>query len=184
MSFIPLADNPYVAFSQSSNELYLDLFNPFGYMQNLAVQIVSPLFPTYEDSLEDEPEYDLEDFLVWGKAFEEYLNDGEDSFLYPLFYALTILAKLRVRWDMVGEEAIWKQMISLYIAHYLELHIDLLKDEANRISLNAYEKDKDHKYEMEVGGQVYDDFKSTKYGRIFYMIAKPYLQFQHWGVHY
>ena len=68
--------------------------------------------------------------MVWGKAFEEYLNEGEDSFLYPLFYALTILAKLRVRWTLVGEEHIWKQMISLYIAHYLELNIDLLKDEA------------------------------------------------------
>jgi hypothetical protein len=150
-------------------------------MNTLAVEIVSPLFPTYEDDLEDEPDYDLDDFLVWGKAFAEYLNEGTDSSLYPLFYALTILAKLRVRWTLVGQEDIWKQMISLYIAHYLELNIDLLKDEANRVSMNAYEKDKDHKFEMEVGGQVFEDFKTTKYGKIFWFLWKPYGQMNIWG---
>lgn len=182
MSFIPMQSNPYVQFGNSANEMFLELLNPFSYSSTLAIQIVSPLFPTYDDTLGDEPEYGLDDFLVWGKAFEEYLSEGEDSFLYPLFYALTILAKLRVRWTIIGEENIWKQMVSLYIAHYLELNIDLLKDEANRISLNAYEKDKDHKFEMEVGGKVFEDFKTTKYGRIFWFLWSPYGRMQIWGV--
>lgn len=182
MSFIPFENNPYVQYGQSANEMFLELFNPFSYMSTLAVQIVSPLLPSYDEELGDEPDYELSDFLVWAKPFEQYLEEGENSFLYPLFYALTILAKLRVRWVSIGNEHIWKQLVSLYIAHYLELHLQILKDEANRLSLNPYDKDKDYKYTMEVGGQVFEDFKTTHYGRMFWFIYQPFGRYSVWGV--
>lgn len=184
MSFIPFENSPYVAYSPSMNELYLDLVNPFSYMSTLAVEIVSPLFESLEDELGDQPEFTMDDFLVWGKAFEPFLEDGTDSALYPLYYALSELAKVRVRWLLIGEEKIWKQLISLYVAHYLELHLAILKDEANRLSMNPYEKDKDYKYTMEVGGQTFEDFKETRYGRMFFFIYAPYGRMEHWGVNY
>lgn len=184
MSFIPNESNPYVQFGPSMNEMFLELLSPFSYMGTLAVQVVSPLIPDFVEPLPTQPDYELSDFLVWGKPFEEYLNDGEDSFLYPLYYALTELAKIRVRWELIGHERIWKQLVSLYACHYLELHLQILKDEANRLSLNPYEKDKDYKYVMEVGGEVQDDFKMTHFGRMFWFIYKPYGQFSHWGINY
>lgn len=175
---------PYVQYSPSTNSLFLELLSPFSYMSTLAVEVVSPLFPSYSEELGDEPTFALSDFLVWGKPFAEYLNEGQDSFLYPLYTALVILGKLRVRWTDVGNEYVWKQLVSLYVCHYLELHLDILKDEANRFSLNPYEKEKDYKYVMEVGGQVFEDFKSTKYGRIFWQLWKPYGSYIHWGINY
>jgi hypothetical protein len=184
MSYTPFENNPYVSYSNSTNELFLDLINPFGYMYNFAVQIVSPLLPSFSEPLEEQPEYTLQHFLVWGRPFEQFLQDGVNSALYPMFYALTELAKVRIRWTLIGNEIIWKQLVSFYIAHYLEINLKILKDEANRLSMEAYDKDKDYKYTMEVGGQVFEDFKETQYGRMFWHIYKPYGQFDHWGVNY
>jgi hypothetical protein len=184
MSFIPLESNPYVSWSNSSNELFLDLVNPFGYMANFAVQIISPLLPSYGDSLGDQPDFELSDFLVWARPFEQYLDEQENSALYPLYFALSELAKIRIRWELIGEKIIWKQLVSLYVAHYLEQNIDILKDEANRISLNPYDKEKDHKFTIEVAGQVFEDFKETKFGRMFWLIYRPYGRFDKWGVNY
>lgn len=180
---IPIGE-VYTQYSESTNELWLDLVNPYGSTSLFAIQIISPTFPTYEDEAEEEPDFELADFLTWARNLRDYLSDGEDSFIYPLYTALVSIAKQRIRWTFIQEELIWKQMISYYVAHYLELHFLIIKDEANRLSLSGYDKEKDYKYTIAVGNEVLDDFKQTMYGKMFWFIYKPYGQFIHWGVNY
>lgn len=184
MSMIPIDGyNTYYSLD-GYNTLMLDVINPFGYFYNFAVTIEAPTFPSLDPDIEEEPNFELSDFLLWCLPMREYLEDGESSTFYPLYQALLVLAKTRVRWLLIYEEVIWKRLVSLYIAHYLEININAMKDEANRMSLNGYEKDKDYKYEFEVGGEVFKDLQTTLWGRQFYFEFKPYAKFEHWGINY
>lgn len=167
----------------SLNNIMLQLLNPLGVMSNYIVTIESPIFPAIPPVVEDEPEYTMADFLLWCRPMKEYLEDEESSF-YPLFLALSEIAKLRLRWGIVESGPIWKRLLSLYVAHYMELTIQSWKDEANRMSLNGYDKDKDYKYELVLGNTVLEEFKTTSWGRQFWHEYKPYGVYAQgiWGV--
>ena len=52
-------------------------------MSLYAIQIIYPVLPTIDETEYDEnPTFEVSDFLVWAKAFKEHLEE-EDSFLYP-----------------------------------------------------------------------------------------------------
>ncbi len=182
MSMIPFESSPLVAYGNSLNELMINMLDPMGYFANFAVQVIAPLFPSVPTIIPDEPDFELSDFLVWVRPLKEYLDDGEDSSFYPLYLVLSTLAKERIRWTYIQNEIIWKRLIALYVAHYMELTINSWKDEANRMSLNPYQKEKDYKYTLEVGGQAFEDFKETQWGRQFWFEYRPYGQFVIWGV--
>ena len=183
MSNIPYSGFNSFVTSSGLNELMLNIIDPLGYFANFIVTIESPVFPSIPSEEEEQPDYELSDFLLWCRPLKEYLQDEESSF-YPLFLALSEIAKLRLRFSTVKNGVIWKRMISLYIAHYMELTIQSWKDEANRLSLNPYQKEKDYTYEMVIGNTVLDEFKTTHWGRQFWHEYKPYGVFADgiWGV--
>lgn len=184
MSNIPYSGFNEFYTSEGLNSLMLNIIDPLGYFSNFVVKIESPVFPSVPVDEEEQPEYLLSDFLLWCRPLKEYLDDGEDSAFYPLFLALSELAKERLRFSIVKNGVIWKRMISMYIAHYMELTIKSWKDEANRLSLNPYQKEKDYTYELVLGNTVLEEFKTTSWGRQFWHEYKPYGVFADgiWGV--
>jgi hypothetical protein len=186
---IPLDGYNSYTTSDGYNSIILDIVNPLGVLANYVVTITSPVLPDYEDEVEDEPTYELSDFLLWVRPMKEYLDEGEDSIFYPMFTVLSELAKERIMWlDKDGEnrfsERIWKQLISFYVGHYFELIINAWKDEGNHYSLNPYNKDKDYHYEVALGNEVFEDFKTTAFGKMFWLLWKPYGGMEHWGCNY
>jgi hypothetical protein len=179
---IPHENNPYVAYSQSGNELFVDILNPYGYMSNFAVQVITPLLPSYPTPLPNEPTFALGDFLVWARPLKEFLDEGNDSIFTNLYNVLVSLAKVRVRWNLIQEEHIWKRLIALYIAHYMQLTIKAWKDEQNNMSLNEENTEKKQTYILNVGNSNYEDFDSTIYGKQFWHEYKSFGQFQWFGV--
>ena len=183
MSNIPYSGfNSYYT-NEGMNSLLLNIIDPLGYFANFVVTIESPVFPSVSTVEEEQPDYLLSDFLLWCRPLKEYLKDEESSF-YPLFIALSELAKERIRFTNVKSGTIWKRLVSMYVAHYMELTIQSWKDEANRLSLNPYDKEKDYKYDMVLGNTVFEEFKTTSWGRQFWHEYKPYGVFADgvWGV--
>ena len=180
MSNIPISGYNTYYTSEGFNTIMMDVINPLGIFANYQVTITYPVFPSYDEDIEDEPTYELADFLKWCRPLSEFLND-ENSSLYPLYENLVEVGKLRVRWVLIQDSAIWKQLLSLYVGHYMQEFILAMKDEANRMSLSGFEKEKDYHYEMTIGNKVYDGIQSTIYGRMFWLMAKPYYQFDIWG---
>lgn len=167
------------------NTINLNLLNPLGYFANYVVTIESPVFPSYEETIGQEPNFGLGDFLLWCPPFEEYFQDGKDSSLYNLFMAFLAIAKIKVRWTVIAEEKTWKRLIALYIGHYLEINIRAIKDEENKLSLSKEtpgNKETRH-LEYEVGKEVFKDFRATIYGSQFWFEYEPYGKFASglWG---
>lgn len=163
------------------NTINLDLLNPLGYFANYAITIEAPTFPSLEETIGDEPNFTLADFLLWCPPFEDYFSDEESSSLYNLFMAFLAIAKYKVRWGIIQEEIIWKRLVALYIGHYMEINIRAIKDEENRLSLNAEApKGKDGEYrhlEYVVGKELYDEFRVTIYGKQFWHEYEPFGRF-------
>ena len=184
MTMIPHQRSNSYYTSDGLNTIYLNTLNPLGVMANFVVTIEAPTFPSIDPEIEEEPTYSLGDFLIWAPMLEEYLRDKEDSAFFNYFMAMSAIAKTRVRWSVIQEKHIWKRLISYYIAHHMEVFINQLKDEANRMSLHGYDKEKDYKLEFEVGNEVYDELKTTTWGRIFWQEWQPYGRFQIFGLNY
>jgi len=170
--------------AEGLNSITLDILNPMGVLANYAVTIEYPVFPSYADETDDQPTFTLADFLIWVRPMTEYLADGEDSSLYSVYALLVEIAKERILWSLVYNEKAWKQLVALYVGHYMELMINSIKDEANHMSLNPFDKEKDYHYETTVGNEVFEDFKTTLYGKMFWFLYVPYGRFLHWGVDY
>jgi hypothetical protein len=168
--------------TEGFNTIILDVVNPLGIMANYQVTIQSPVLPSFpQDEFETPPDFELSDFLVWGRAFRDYLSE-EESFLMPIYTVLEELAKEAIRYNLIRSEARYKQLVALYIAHYMEIMLHAFKDEANNASLNPFDKEKDHKKEFVLGNEVFEDFKTTTYGKIFWHLYKPYGQWRFLGV--
>lgn len=169
-------------YTDSKNQALFELVNPFSDMSLFAIQITYPVLPTIDETEFDEnPTFEVSDFLVWAKAFKEHLVET-DSFLYPMFDGMKQIAINVVHYALIKDEHQWRQLVSLYIAHYLEVLITAMKDEGNHVSLNEYSKEKDNHLEMAVGNMTFEEFKSTIYGRMFWHLYKPFGQFAFWGV--
>ena len=188
MSHIGIPFEGYNSFyaGNSYNQLMMNFLNPYGVLTQFQVTITFPVFEGVEGTDvitdEDAPNVTVADFLVWARSFKEFLDQGEDSIFYPLFYNLMQLAKISIRYSLIRQEDKYTQLVCLYTAHYMELLMQAYKDESNRVSLNPYEKDKDYKYEVQIGDVVFEEFKSTIYGRIFWQIYKPYGERAFWGL--
>ena len=167
--------------SDGINMINVDLLNPLGYFANYVITIESPVFPSLEEAIGDEPNFTLPDFLLWCPTLAPHFVDKEDSSLYNLFMAFLAVAKMKVKWLVIQEEKTWKRLIALYIGHYMEVNIRAIKDEENRFSLveeTPKGKDGEHRhFAYQVGRELFNDFRVTVYGSQFWFEYEPYGRF-------
>jgi len=148
----------------SSNAFQLQLFNPYG-LYHYTVTIIEPVFPDVDDSEIEVPEVTFRDFLTWCGSYVDI--DNEKHELYHLAVALLNIAGEYVDVNLVGQTT-YKRAVSLYAGHYLELHLRMLKDEANRMNFNPEEKDKMIELQSPNGSKA--DFMTTISGQMFWSI--------------
>lgn len=187
MSFPTSGSNTYYTLD-GLNTINLELLNPLGYFANYAITIESPVFPSLEELIGNEPKFTLPDFLTWCPTMQDHFTDKENSSLYNLFMAFLNIAKIKVRWLVIQDEKTWKRLVALYIGHYMEVNIRAIKDEENRLSLAPeIRKGKDEEFrhlEYKVGNEVFKDFRATVYGSQFWFEYEPFGRFVGglWGV--
>lgn len=174
----PYSSNQYYTLD-GLNTINLELLNPLGYFAQYAITIETPTYEDLTETLGDEPNFTLADFLLWCVPFQEYFQDEENSSLYNLFVAFMNIAKIKVRWSIIQDEKVWKRLIALYIGHYMEINIRAIKDEENRLSLDRETPNptETRHLEYEVGNEVFKDFRATIYGSQFWFEYEPYGRF-------
>ncbi len=149
----------------SVNQFNLSAFNPYG-LYHYTVTIVSPVFPPGEEPTEQiAPDVTFQDFLTWCGTYVDIDNDKHA--LFPLAQALLQIAREYIDVEFIGEES-YKRVVCLYAGHYLEMHLKMLKDEAQTQSANPEVKDKVIKLEQPMGSK--EDFKQTISGTMFWSI--------------
>ena len=155
--------NKFLIYS-TPNQFAMNFLNPFHPMARMVVKIEFPILPNMndKDAWKDIPLFTLDDFLGYCQPFEPLLED-EDSFLYHAFLLYRALAINNVQYGNVKDEINWKYLVAMYIGHYLELHIEDLKDKNNRYSLNEETNEKTYKVE-ELAMMSKNEFMRTSYG--------------------
>lgn len=166
-SNFPLASNNTFGI-QSFNQFTLNAWNPYS-LYHYTVTIVSPLFPDGQGEDIVVPEISVEDFMFWAKSFLDI--DDENHTLNPLVQALISIGKQFIDIKLLGDKdggILFKRVVSYYVGHYLELHLELLKDEGNKQSLNP--ENKEYKIELEIPQGSLMDFKRTRFGQMFWSL--------------
>ena len=170
-SNFPMYDNTTFPID-SFNQYTLSAFNPYG-LYHYTVTIVSPVFPEGQSSLIETPEITVNDFLLWCGNFRDIKQIGTDHFMYQLLVQMIKIAKTYIDVNLIGDDdnyAQYKRVVSYYVAHYLELHYQALKDEkdADTFSPETAEKEKTVKIDTPTGSKR--DFMTTRYGAMFWTI--------------
>lgn len=151
---------------QSKNEWSTNFLNPYSPEYNFTIKIINPVFPCVKPPVEEPPVYNLEIFKSIIKEFNEFLDD-ENSFLISIYEVLQAMALENIDWKYFGKTKTYDLVVSNYIAHYIELMLRNLKDEANTASLNPEEKEKNY-YITEIKDFNQEEFWLTSYGYIFW----------------
>lgn len=163
----------------SVNQQFLNLLNPYHHFSwsKVTINVEKPVFPTFDEmyrgtnmtkeEYDNLTYYDLNIFTQgWGMAWKE-LIECEESILYPMFLDLVNEAKSYIRFNWINDYNKWKKLVSLYIAHYMEIFVETLKDEHNDRSFNARVTDENEHRKIEIAQKLMEDFDTTIYGRLF-----------------
>jgi hypothetical protein len=148
----------------SVNQFNLEIFNPYS-LYYYTVTIISPLFEQAPTDLIEAPTVTFQDFLDWCGTYVEI--DSEKHALYRLATLLIDVASEYVDVNLTGVKN-YKRIVSLYAGHYLELHLKMLKDEANSSNFNPEDKDKVIAIEPLQGSK--HDFRQTISGAMFWSL--------------
>lgn len=161
--------------SEYPNQFFINYLNPFSPASRMAITITYPLLPNYEkDKKVELPEVGVGDVLALFPQDRELLEQNGDVMV--MFSFLLDLAKEMVDFRIVESPTLWKYLVVLYTSHNLSLHIRDLKDEANRVSLNNEDVEKNYyiKDMLELYKTGVDDsFALTMYGQKFKEIYYP-----------
>lgn len=149
------------------NQFSMNFMNPFHPMVTMVVSIEFPVLPNIEDTTWNEiPQFTLNDFLGYCQPFEPLLED-ENSFLYNAFLLYRALAVNNIQYGNVKDKIVWKYLVAMYIGHYLDMHVENLKDIDNRFSLNQAPREQKYKID-ELKMMSENEFIQTPYGRLFW----------------
>jgi hypothetical protein len=148
----------------SINQFSMELFNPWS-LYYYTVTIVSPVFEEGELDIIETPDVTFQDFLDWCGSYVDI--DSEKHALYRLAVLLLEVAKEYIDVQITGQ-ANYKRIVCLYAGHYLELHLKMLKDEANNQNFNPEEKDKKIVFDPLNGSK--EDFRQTVSGAMFWSL--------------
>lgn len=135
MSKIPFGKQTYYSVL-TPTQYSINLLNPYHPMAYMAITVNFPVLPDYTIE-EEQPELTLNDFFSFVPAFREHLDKGIDSILYSTFVAYRDIAVRIIKFNVIKDDGLWKQLVSLYLAHELTLVIRDLKDEANLTSFEG-----------------------------------------------
>ena len=162
-----------------SNQFYLRLINPYDpVMWDFSIFTTAPTpIPEVEY-----PDYDITDFLNTDAVeFQGYIEEGMT--LHPLYKAFEKVATSLVNYEILGEdEGLWKHLVSMWIAHNLEMAMARMKNQADEISLTP-EKHEDKKITYKCSEMEGSEFMVTKYGFTFWTIYEKFAKFRFWGVY-
>lgn len=168
MSHLPYEGYSY--YIDSENFYHFNVVVPYS-PYNYRVEVLSPVLPIIEEEI-TLPEVTLEDFKKWVRSADELI--GEDKMLYPLFELLIEVARQVIAYEMCGSDDTFKRAVSYYVAHYLELHVKLLKDEENKMSLTPEKESKETSEEktkkMELVDSTYGNYRQTIWGQMYWTI--------------
>jgi len=193
----PFESDSSIYVGSSANQLglhLLNLYDVYNY-QKVTISIEQPVFPDYEEdyrglNMTEEQynhatKYDENMFTMsWGMPFKEFL-DSKDGIIYPMFLDLVHEAKQYIRFEWCGGDIFkWKKLISLYIAHHLEMFFEVLKDMENDRSLNVRINDEQEHKKIVIGQEVMKKYDVTVYGRLFWQEYRPIAKYRNpiWGV--
>jgi len=181
----------------SVNQLFLNLLNPYHHfsLSKVTIDVQAPVFNSFgimeddfkgsglsKEQYENVTYYDTNVFTQsWGMAWKEFLEE-QNSILYPMFLDLVNEAKAYIRYSLIKDEFKWKKLVSLYIAHHLELFMEILKDALNDRSANARVVDERENRKITIENKVLKDYETTLYGRLFWSEYKPLGKRLIWGV--
>ena len=166
------------------NHEYLRFLNPFDSMFWVHFEMIEPEDPVLEEE-EEKPEFTMDDFLkTFNHEFLYLIEEGKT--LNPLYNVFKQIATELVSFRAVGKsENTWKLLVSLYIAHHLQMALGRMKNQADEISLTP-EKSKDKKIKFELGStnpSSVEHFWNTNYGVAFWTTYYPYIRRRFWGIY-
>jgi hypothetical protein len=175
MAYYPIEGYNTFLLNCTLNQFHLEFLNPFSVGSLMSVTINYPVLDDVDDSQSEydtPPSYTLKDFYVVGSAFQPFLEDEENSFLFKAFEMYRYLALNDILYGNVRDEVKWRYLVSLYIAHRLEIHIEDLKDDANRKSLNGEVTEKVYSVDR-LSVYTKNEFYMTSYGIRFWNTYEP-----------
>ena len=165
----------------SFNQYTLQAFNPYS-LYHYTVTIVSPNFPEAPSEELVVPTVQFKDFMLWCGSFFD-IDDAEHA-LHDLAVAMLKIAGQYIDVELLGDDndyALYKRLVSLYVGHYLELHLEVLKDENNKTSFSAetkkQEAEKEQTIKMDFPSGSKGDFNRTKFGQMFFGIYGGLIKF-------
>jgi hypothetical protein len=138
---------------------------------NYRVEVISPVEPEVTTTTTI-PTVTLADVKKWVNSFEGLIDD-ENSRLFPLFILLRDIAKDFIVYNLCDNKNQYIRIVSYYIAHNMELHIKALKDQENRMSMVAEQKDeaKDmEEFKITLVDNHYGNYKQTIWGQMFWTL--------------
>lgn len=170
--------------TETYNQHMIHYLNPFHPMFNMKVTIEYPLIPDYSQLNEKLviPEVNLGDIFAIMPHIRDELDKMND--LLVMFEFLLKMAKNIVVYEIVKDETMYQYLVALHTAHHITMHIRDLKDEANLISLNNEDVEKNYYIKdltsiMEHGKD--DTFYLTTYGKRFLEIYIPLMEWSFKG---
>lgn len=168
MSYIPYEGATY--YVDSDNFYHFNAVVPYS-TYNYRVEIISPVLPLVA-TVTELPDVKLSDVKKWVASFNGII-DNENSELFPLFLLLRDIAKEIIVYELCGSKNMYIRAVSYYVAHHMELHIKTLKDQQNKMTLSAQEKNNaDDMEEIKITllDNHFGNYRQTIYGQMFWTI--------------
>lgn len=167
MSYLPYEGYSY--YIDSDNFYHFNVVVPYS-PYNYRVEVLSPVLPVTETTI-ILPKLTVGDFRAWVQSAEPLIEDENDS-MYQIYNLLVEIARQAIAYELCGSDTMFKRVVSYYVAHYLELHLKALKDEENKMSLNAQTKSPDEVEvkKIEIVDTTFGNYKQTIWGQMFWTI--------------
>lgn len=169
MGMIPFA-NSSEYYIDNLGYYHLQALVPYS-AYNYRVEVISPLLPSTPSEVVI-PEVTLDDFNLWCPMFQEKIEDS-NHFLHALWTVLIDIAKEAINYDLCSSDKRYKQVVSYYVAHFLSIHLEELKDEERKYSLDERDKDKVRPIEekkINMSDNHYGNFRATTFGNLFWAV--------------
>lgn len=159
----------YSYYVDSENFYHVGALVPYG-TYNYRVEVIFPVLSVVASEVTI-PNIQLHEFNTWVKSTKFLIQDENDE-LYDLLMLLLDVAKGIVDYDLCGDDQSFIRAVSYYVAHYLEMHINLLKDEENKMSLSPTQKGVETAEDKKIAmiDTHFGDFKKTTWGQLYWTI--------------